>query len=168
MGWVHAQPNRLLSLQINLEVDRVEAKIDWLRYQGTEDPDPALFKHRGPANLTITVFRVAKPGRRQVPIRTRRWGGGQNLRVYSSYHSFHILYPAKERIARIRKALQDAYPDEARATENYFVNYVEHHAVDMPPGDYVITATYAPKKPGTWSGILTAELNVRIGPPKKE
>ena len=95
-------------------------------------------------------------------------GGGYNLRVYSSYHHFQILYPAKERIARIRKTLQDAYPDNAKATENAFVNHVEHNAVDMPPGDYVITATYAPKKPGTWSGVLTAELNVRIRPPKKE
>ena len=67
-GWVHAQPNRLLSLFIKLEVDSVEAKIDWLRYKGTEDPDPALFKHRGPANLTVTVFRLTEQGRRQVPI----------------------------------------------------------------------------------------------------
>ena len=167
-GWVHAKPDRLLRLQIKLEVDRVEAKIDWLRYHATESPDPALFEHRGPANLTITVFRLEKPGRRQVPIRTTNSGGGKSLRVYSSNHAFHILYPPEERIARIRKAFQDAYPDNAKASEDAYVNYIEHNAVDMPPGDYVITATYAPKKPGTWSGILTAVLNVRIQPPKKE
>lgn len=173
-GWILAQRDKSIDVNVLLEVESVEAPYELLIFRDSSIPDPLLRGSHRPQNLWLAVFRISADGRRTpVSILTHCSGSGGNLRVYSSTISFRILYPEPERSQRIETiinrliaSLEMSPTDDSEMLEKrryMFRRQLYEDAVDMPSGDYVLEATYAPIVDGMWKGKLQATAKIRVG-----
>jgi len=172
-GWLLAQRDKSINAIVSLEVESVEAPYEFLVFRDSHGPDPLVIGSKRPQSFWLSVFRRDENGERiPMPILTHCSGGGKNLRVYSSTLSFRILYHEPERTQRVETLLDrmlaalPVRPDGDREMEmqrEIFRRQAYAHAVDMPPGDYLLEATYAPIVEGMWKGKLQAIAKIRIG-----
>lgn len=163
--------NQRIALDVCLDAGGVRQPIEQLEVQAVNQ-HPDYFKNHPPANITLAVRRLMQQGARDVSFTITSSGGGQDLSLHYSNADLDIVADAAVRQAKFRefassimaRAVQDpsATPDAVarltrRGTIDNFVRYFEaSNMAYIAPGEYEITAFYAPTTPDHWRGRVVS------------
>ena len=170
--------NQRIPLDVCLDAGGVRQPIEQLEVQAVNQ-HPDYFKNRPPANITLVVRRLTQQGARDVSFTITSSGGGQDLSLHYRNADLDIIADTAVREAKFRefassimaRAVQEpsATPDAvARLTRpgtiDNFVRYFEaSNMAYIAPGEYEITAFYAPTTPDHWRGrVVSRPIRITV------
>jgi hypothetical protein len=164
--------NQRISLQICIKAKNVADQFEQPEIRALNQ-HPDYYKLRPPANITLSVRRVAAGSRQEVPFRVNSSGGGKDLAIYYVSADFDMLEDKDVRLKRTGQFVEwmaAQVPEDARARllsgpfgNGGMVAYFEEQYINNPPGDYEIIARYSPSTLQNWKGSLaTSPVRIKV------